>query len=255
LLNILGIDTSYNTASIAISQDEKILASITKSRNKIGHTPNLVAMIEGILESAGLKMEDIDAVAVSQGPGSFTGLRVGIALAKGLTMGAGKILVGIPTLDALAMGQRDTDCIICPVLDARKKEVYAGFYKKIVKDDFRHPLKKNNKDKIVFEEGENVLTRISDYMVISPKKLSELIVDDSEKIILFGIGVGVYKKVFEENIKKNMVEYEEGFSGIVTADNIALLGHKRIKSPDFKEEKNITPMYLRKSEAELSLEK
>lgn len=129
---ILGIDTASPLASLALIAEGRILAEISEPATSHGAT--LPATVGRILHETGLEPGDLAAVAVGIGPGSFTGLRVGLSYAKGLAMAGGCAIVGVPSLDAMALcalekGMAEPDHIICPVLDARKGEVYAALYR------------------------------------------------------------------------------------------------------------------------------
>lgn len=124
-MRVLGIDTATWTASVGICVDGK-----TRSERSVatggGHALSLMALVAETLRDAALEMVDIQGVAVSIGPGSFTGLRVGLATAKGLAMAGGLPVAGVSTLEALAAAAEIRDGLVCPVLDARKGEIYAA---------------------------------------------------------------------------------------------------------------------------------
>ena len=159
-MNILAIDTSTDYLSIAILKDGKTLAKFHK-KAKMRHSMLLVPMIDRLLKKAKLKIKNIDCFAISVGPGSFTGLRIGVTVIKGLAYALKKPVIAIPTLDVIAMNAKSFIGIICPVLDARKNKVYACIYKsdgKIIKKisrylllPFEDLLKKIKKyDKVLF---------------------------------------------------------------------------------------------------------
>ena len=125
---ILAIDSSGMTASAALVTGEKVMAEMSVN-NKKTHSQTLLPMIRDVFEAAGVQPEEIDAVAVAEGPGSFTGLRIGAALAKGLGLSLDKPLIGIPTMDAMAYGTGICDGLICPMIDARHETVYTGRYR------------------------------------------------------------------------------------------------------------------------------
>ncbi len=124
---ILSIDSSGMTASAALVTKEKILAEMSVN-NKKTHSQTLLPMVEQLMDSVDLSPEAVDMIAIAEGPGSFTGLRIGAALAKGLGLALEKPLIGISTTDALAYGCGMTDCLICPMIDARHETVYTGIY-------------------------------------------------------------------------------------------------------------------------------
>ncbi len=126
-MKILGIESASNVASVALTEDGTVLASFFTNYKKT-HSETLLPMIEEIVRMTETDMTDIDAVAVSAGPGSFTGLRIGAATGKGLAFALNKPMIAVPTLDAMAFGCWGAQDVLCPVLDARRSEVYSGLY-------------------------------------------------------------------------------------------------------------------------------
>ena len=124
---ILAIDSSGMTASAALASEERVIAEMSVNNRKT-HSQTLLPMIKTVVDSAGIELAQIDAIAIAQGPGSFTGLRIGAALAKGLGLSLERPLIGVPTMDAMAYGAGMTDALICPMIDARHETVYTGLY-------------------------------------------------------------------------------------------------------------------------------
>lgn len=128
---ILNIETSTTVCSAAIAKDGQV-TSLRESREGLNHSALLGNYIDELLEEEGTDMHRLDAVAVSMGPGSYTGLRIGVSTAKGLCFGAGKPLIAVPTLQALALSvssrMKEEDAWFCPMLDARRMEVYTAFF-------------------------------------------------------------------------------------------------------------------------------
>lgn len=128
---VLGIDTGGPVASLGVVANGQIKAVL--SRSTISHCAGLPDAVGEILDSTGLTIRALAAVAVAIGPGSFTGLRVGLSYAKGLVLGCGLAIVGVPTLDAMALcalnAERGPGGLVCPILDARRGEVYTGLYR------------------------------------------------------------------------------------------------------------------------------
>ena len=147
-MKVLGVDTATSGGGIGIIDDEKVLADYTF---EAGDTPSatLILAIQAVLDQAGLDLAALDAIAVSLGPGSFTGVRVGLSAVKGLSLAGGMPVLGISTLDALAsqLPRPRTPNLICPLIDARKGEVYAALYK---------------------QSAGGGLERVSPYQVLSP---------------------------------------------------------------------------------------
>ena len=126
-MKILAIDSSGLVASVAILTEDTLLAEYTVNYKKT-HSQTLLSMLDEIVRMIELDLSEIDAIAVAKGPGSFTGLRIGSATAKGLGMALGKPLIGIPTVDALAYNMFACACVVCPLMDARRNQVYTGLY-------------------------------------------------------------------------------------------------------------------------------
>lgn len=127
-MKLLALDTATQSCSVAIVDDGLLLAELTRANIK-SHSRHLMDLIETVCRIADLKAEDVDGFAVSIGPGSFTGLRIGISTIKGLAFSLAKPVAGVSSLDALAWQCAQSDYLICPLLDARKKEVYACRYR------------------------------------------------------------------------------------------------------------------------------
>ena len=126
-MNILAVDTSGNVCSAAVLRDERIIAE-TYVDNLKTHSETLAPMADECLKSAGLSVRDIDLFACAIGPGSFTGLRIGAGFIKAFAHASGKTALGVNTLDALAYNMNGTDELVCPVIDARRGEVYTATY-------------------------------------------------------------------------------------------------------------------------------
>lgn len=126
-MKILAIDSSGKTASVAVWEDDLILAEFYIHAKKT-HSQTLLPMIEAVREKTELDMSEIDAIAVTAGPGSFTGLRIGSATAKGFGFALNKPIIAVPTLEALAYNLYGTERIICPLMDARRNQTYTGLY-------------------------------------------------------------------------------------------------------------------------------
>ena len=124
----LAVDTSSKFLCVAVIKDEKILAQYNKVHER-QHSVLLLSKIEKVLRSSGLSLCDMDCFAVDIGPGSFTGLRIGIAAVKGLSLAMNKPIIGICSLDLIAALQPETGKMICPVIDAKRQQVYGAFYK------------------------------------------------------------------------------------------------------------------------------
>lgn len=126
-MNILGIDSSGMVASVAIVSDDVVIAEYTMNHKKT-HSETLLPMIDEIVKTSEMKLEDLDAIAIASGPGSFTGLRIGAATAKGLALAIDKPIVPVKTCEGLAYNMWGADGLVCPIIDARRNQVYTGLY-------------------------------------------------------------------------------------------------------------------------------
>ena len=169
-MKVLGIDTSTPCGSVGLVNDEEVISEYLLNV-PVTHSERLLSAIHLVLKEAGCAMEALDGWAISLGPGSFTGLRIGVSTVKGLAFATGKPVVGVPTLDGLAAQISPTPYLICPILDARKKEVYTAFYR---------------------YNRENLLVRLSDYRAVLPEVL---IKEVKEKTIFVGNGVTTYGEI------------------------------------------------------------
>ena len=127
-MKILAIDSSGQVASVAIVTDEAVLAEYSVNYKKT-HSQTLLPMVEEVMKMTGTEGKDLDAVAVTNGPGSYTGLRIGSSTVKGLAMVWDKPIIPVPTVDTLAANYADYDGLICPLMDARRGQVYTGLYR------------------------------------------------------------------------------------------------------------------------------
>lgn len=126
-MKFLVLDSSGMVASVAIMTEEAIIGEYTMNHKKT-HSQTLLPMLDEVVKMTETDLSDIDAIAIAGGPGSFTGLRIGSATAKGLGMALDKPIVSVPTIDAMAYNLYETDKIICPIMDARRNQVYTGTY-------------------------------------------------------------------------------------------------------------------------------
>lgn len=177
-MRILAIDSSGLVASAAIIEDENMVAEYTVYYKKT-HSQTLLPMIDEIITMTDSNLADIDAIAISAGPGSFTGLRIGSATAKGLGLALNKPLLSIPTVDSIAYNLYGTDKLICPLMDAKRSQVYTGLYE-FQKDSF---------------------CVVEPQMAISIEEILQKINEYGRDVIFLGDGVPVYHGKIEELCK------------------------------------------------------
>ena len=239
-MNILAIDSSGLTASVALQTDGKLTAEYTVN-NKKTHSQTLLPMIEEIMRSEGLEPKDLDCIAVSAGPGSFTGLRIGSATAKGLGLALDIPVAEVSTLQALAYNLYGNEgCIICPIMDARRQEVYTGAYEFVRTDTDDKPA--------VYR-----LNTIIEEQAIPLKDMLSKLEETGRKVIFNGDGVPVYRELIAENLK---TEYSFAPSTCLyqRAASVAAIGEQKLLNGDVISADAHTPIYLRKSQAEREME-
>ena len=178
-MKVLALDSSGLVASVAVVEDDgvgsSLLAEYTVNYKKT-HSQTLLPMLDEIVSMIELDLNTLDAIAVATGPGSFTGLRIGSATAKGLGLALHKPLVHIPTVDALAYNLYGTDRIICPLMDARRNQVYTGIY----------------------EWKDNRLHTLEPQMAVSIQEIAEKLCSLNREVIFLGDGVPVYRHQLTE---------------------------------------------------------
>ncbi len=227
IMKVVGIETSGLIGNIAVCDGNRVVAKKSYGKN-FSHGKEIVSSLESIFNEIKWEPNDIDLIAVSIGPGSYTGLRIGVTCAKTLAYGLEKPVIDVPTLDVLAENVKDNNAkIICPVIDAKRKSVYACMYDR-----------NNNKNK-----------RITDFLIISPDSLIDMLPDSA---LIFGDGIASYKHIFAQ---KNLTIVEDEKLGIADAANVARLGMERYEQGMRCEINALVPLYLKKSEAEERLEK
>ena len=224
---ILAIETSGNCGSVALFSETRCTGEISLS-SKTTHSRRLLKSIDWIMHECGTSWSDISAVAVSLGPGSFTGLRIGLSTAKGLAMAASLPLIGVPTLDGLAQQLAFQDTLVCPVLDARKKEIYCGLYRS--------------------RTGTPLMERVSDFMNLPPEALAAMI---DEPVILVGDGLETYEAVFRQRLGgKALIPSPIAF--FPRASSIGAVAVEMWHRREFLPPENSAPIYVRLSDAELN---
>ena len=234
-MKVLGIESSSLVASVALVTDDILTAEYTVNFKKT-HSQTLLPMLDEIVKMLGLDLETIDAIAAAGGPGSFTGLRIGAATAKGLGLALKKPLIPVPTVDALAYNLYDTTGVICPMMDARRQQVYTGIYHFAGGTEF---------EELVAQEAGPVEDII--------KKCNELGQKLGKPVIFLGDGVPVYKDIIEElcNVEHS---YAPAHLSRQRAGAVAIRAMKLYEEGKAEPASDHAPIYLRKSQAERELE-
>ena len=227
---VLSVDSSYSTATCALIKDDKILAEINLNDKK-QHSIILMRLIDSILKEYEIDINDIDAFIISRGPGSFTGLRIGMATLKGLAFASKKPLISVSTLDALAYNSISFQGIICPIMDALRDNIYTCLYKN----------ENNNLTPLIKEQCLNI------------NELVTILKEQTLPIIFVGDGVAKHKEFLKENIPNSF--FAPNHSNFPKASSVGELGIKKINDGVIENIDSINPIYLRKSQAEREYEK
>lgn len=224
-MRILGIESSSLVASVAVVTDEVVTAEYTVNFKKT-HSQTLLPMLDEIVRMVEMPLESVDAVAVSGGPGSFTGLRIGSATGKGLGLALKKPLIHVPTVDAMAYGLYGCASLVCPIMDARRNQVYTGLYDN--------------------QEGFSIL---KEQCAMDMGELINELNGLGRRVIFMGDGVPVYRVLIEE---KMAVPYEFAPAHVSRqrAASVAALGSIYYREGRMESAADHAPDYLRKSQAE-----
>ena len=224
-MRILGIESSSLVASVAIVEDETTMAEYTVNFKKT-HSQTLLPMIDEMVKLLEIDLSTVDAIAVSGGPGSFTGLRIGSATAKGLGLALHKPLIHVPTLDATAYNLYGTEALICPIMDARRNQVYTGIYR------FRESFEiVHGQDAMDIDELMGILNSMG------------------EPVIFLGDGVPVFRSRIEETLTVKAL-FAPAHVNRQRASAVAALGAVYFKEGKTETAMEHKPDYLRKSQAE-----
>lgn len=228
---ILGVETSAVSAGAAIVKDGKLISE-TFLNTGLTHSQTVMTLIDSVLKNAGLTFNDVNAVAVAAGPGSFTGIRIGVSAVKGLCFSENLPCWPVSTLEAMANGVDMSDCIICPVMDARCMQVYNALFKKI----------------------NNAVARITDDKPKTLQELAEELKSFSEKIVLVGDGTEIaFKFLSEKGI--NVHKFSEIYR-FQHASGVAITAFRNYNNGEhFISADELQPVYLRLSQAERELNK
>jgi tRNA threonylcarbamoyladenosine biosynthesis protein TsaB len=228
---IVSLDTATRCSTVALSRgtlaDGEVLACLSLNSN-VTHSRRLIGAVDTLLQETETDWSHIEAVAVGLGPGSFTGLRIGMATAKGFAGAGGKKLIGVSTLDALA-AMCVTEKKICAVLDARKKQIYSAWYR----------------------YGEETgLQRESEIRVLTPQ---QLVAEIEEPVLMVGDAVVTYGEYWRKELG-SLVSYAPVQLHLPSAAAIGLLGGALLAEDSCLDIAAATPLYVRASDAELSLQ-
>ncbi|MCX7694665.1 MAG: tRNA (adenosine(37)-N6)-threonylcarbamoyltransferase complex dimerization subunit type 1 TsaB [Caloramator sp.] len=229
-MKVLAMDTSSSVATVAIVSDEKVEGEIYLN-HKMQHSVILFPMIERLLEITENNLKDIDIIAVSGGPGSFTGLRIGVAAAKGMVQGSNKTFITVSSLEAMAYQQGHFDGVICPIMDALRDNVYTALYE--------------------FKDGE-----LNNIMQIDALHIDELFekLEIYNKILFCGDAVSIHSGKIKDRLKDRAL-FSTQNNMLPRASSIGEIALKKYNKGEVSDIYTFSPLYIRKSQAEREYEK
>lgn len=222
-MKLLAIDTSTNSCSVALLDGERVLAETVFTVGKT-HSTHLLPMVHQILDRCGCGIEDINAIGVARGPGTFTGLRIGISTVKGLCVATNAPVIGVGSLEALAFPLAGLACPVIAMIDARRSEVYWAQFQ---------------------TDGDGV-KRVSPISVSAPEKVAIMIPNGA---LLVGSGALLYRSVFEARCSQ--VRFADPPQHIIRGSSVGLLAVARLERRDVDGVDTLTPEYIRKSDAQI----
>ena len=222
---ILAFETSAKAASVALMENGKFLGESYQNTG-LTHSQTLMVMAEDLLKTAGLTAQDVEAVAVAAGPGSFTGVRIGVAAAKGFAWGKELPCCGVSTLEAMAVNLGAWNGYVVPVMDARRSQVYTATF--------------------LAQEGR--LTRICEDRAISLQELGEELKEVTQPVFLVGDGAGLCYRTLQEMVKQLVLPPEHRMHQ--RAAGVAIVAAQKIAAGETCDAAALEPNYLRLSQAE-----
>ncbi len=227
-MKLLALDTSALVASAALLEDGICRGEVSLN-HKLTHSQTIMPMIDQLLQWTGTAAEELDYIACAEGPGSFTGLRIGAATAKGLAHGLSIPIIPVPTLDALAYNIAQNNRLICPIMDARRQQVYTAAYS--------------------WEKG--VLRQLVPQAARSLEEMISICKASGRETIFVGDGVPVYQERLKQEDRFYLAPANCCFQ---RAASVGALAEELQKRGQFVDGAEFTPIYLRKPQAERELE-
>lgn len=225
-MKILSIESASITASCAVCEDGNLLGEYTLNHKKT-HSEKLMPLIELLMNELGLKIQDIDVIAISEGPGSYTGLRIGAAIAKSLSFALNIPIANVPTTKSLAGNIYDLDKLIVPIMDAKAGRIYTGIYK---------------------WDEENLKT-IKEQFPCNIDELVEILNKYEEQVIFNGDGSVNYRNIIEEKLNKKAYFAPNKFN-FLNGSILAAIGYQMALKEELIKASEFKPQYLRLSQAE-----
>ncbi len=233
-MKILGIDTTTDVLNLAITINGVMSFDFMMKREGITHSAIMIPTLKNILRITEVRLNELEGIAVSIGPGSFTGLRIGLATAKGLAFSLSIPIAGVNALESYALRWKELPGILCPIIKARKGEYYFTFYKK-----------RKNSDNLI---------RIEDYQCMDWFGIKEKLFKLDKSVFIFGYGLTEIIENNETNQYPNNINFIIREQDPPGAINIALIGEKKILKKENDNIFDLSPFYIRKSAAEVKKE-
>ncbi|MBT3181820.1 MAG: tRNA (adenosine(37)-N6)-threonylcarbamoyltransferase complex dimerization subunit type 1 TsaB [Deltaproteobacteria bacterium] len=227
-MKILSIDTTSMRGSFALSEGESCISQIQQSKPDT-HSAKLLETIDTLFQQSNWKLKDIEGVAVAVGPGSFTGLRIGLATAKGIALSLGIPIVGVSSLKSLSINGSDAEKSILTLIDARRGELYAALWKR---------------------DGKKISIPTMDECVLSPEKLVEEVKSIGTTCYAVGDGALEYHKFLEDELG-DTIRIAQGNEVLPMAHNLALVALAKFESHEGDDLTMLVPNYVRQSDAEI----
>ncbi|MBZ0157959.1 MAG: tRNA (adenosine(37)-N6)-threonylcarbamoyltransferase complex dimerization subunit type 1 TsaB [Alphaproteobacteria bacterium] len=225
-MKLLAIETSTMLGGVALMEDSTLVAEM-RMNIQVTHSERILTGIDHLLRHAGFGLEEIDVFGIAIGPGSFTGLRVGLSTLKGLVYASGKPLVSVPTLEAFAWNLPFAAHPVCPLLDARKREVYAG----------------------VFIWNNDGFTRLVQERAV---RLEDLLAALQGEAVFIGEGAVLYRDTISR-IMGSRAHFGQPQDMVPSPANVACLCMRKAERGEFDDPVRLSPLYLRRSEAEIKM--
>ncbi len=227
-MKILSIDTTSMRGSLALSDGESCISQVQQSKPDT-HSARLLGTIDTLFKESGWKLQEVEGIAVAIGPGSFTGLRIGLATAKGIALSLGIPIVGVSSLKSLSINGSDAEENILTLIDARRGELYAAFWRK---------------------DGKSISKPIMDECVLSPERLVEEVNRNSMTCYAVGDGALEYQEFLNESLS-DKIKIADGEELLPKAHNLALLALEKFESGVCDDLSKLVPNYVRQSDAEI----
>lgn len=250
-MKILALDSSGLVASVALVEDDNLIAEYTIQYKKT-HSQTLLPMLEEIRRMVDLDMDTVDAVAVAAGPGSFTGLRIGSATAKGLAFALEKPIIPVPTLEGLAWQMYGTDALVCPIMDARRNQVYTGLYEfvdrfgkhSLLPEDVKSPQTGTDTAQNAYD-----MRVVEEQCAVAFDEIAQKINRTGRKVVFVGDGIPVFRERMAEVMQVPWLQ-APAHRNRQSAACIAALGRVYYAQGRAVNGAQHVPEYLRLSQAE-----